>query len=251
MPILKQTQTAGAMKDAVVLDLGDLGRQAARLRMQAEAQAANIITDAEKKAAQLVENASGQGFEQGRAEGLEQGMNEGLEQGRAQALAEAAEQLQQVQTAWSDVAEQWDAHRTQMDREARQSVIEFALKLAERVVHRVIEVDETVIADQLANALALVLRPMDVAVRINPADRPVLTEAMPQLMNEFARFEHIELIDDDTITRGGCSVSYGQGEIDATLDTQLQRVVELILPEESEDVAADGEPMIESSDNDV
>ena len=91
MPILKQTQTAGAMKDAVVLDLGDLGRQAARLRMQAEAQAANIITDAEKKAAQLVENASGQGFEQGRAEGLEQGTREGLEQGRAHEGLEALE----------------------------------------------------------------------------------------------------------------------------------------------------------------
>ena len=59
MPVLKQSGSRLAIKEAVVLDLGDLGRQAAQLRLAAEAKAAKIIGEAEKEAGQLVATASG------------------------------------------------------------------------------------------------------------------------------------------------------------------------------------------------
>jgi len=232
MPVLKSHDAAGFARDAIVLDLGDIGRQAARIRMQAEAKAAQIINDAERKAQQLIEQAEGIGFERGRAEGLARGVEEGRAQGHADALAAAQEQFAQLQTAWADVAEQLDGQRRAMDREARAAVLQFALKMAELLVHRVIEVDPTVVVDQLAAALALVMQPMDVAVRINPADRDTLAEAMPQLMAEFNHFQHVQLLDDETIHRGGCVVTYGQGAIDATVQTQIARVIDVILPPE-------------------
>jgi flagellar biosynthesis/type III secretory pathway protein FliH len=102
--------------------------------------------------------------------------------------------------------------------------------LAEKLVHRVIQIDPTVIVDQVANALAHVLQTMDVTVRVSPADRPVLEEAMPELLAEFGHLKHVRIVDDPEITPGGCIVSYGQGQIDTTLDTQLTRLVELMLP---------------------
>ena len=54
MAVMK-SQAGKVMRDAVVLDLGDLGAQAARLRMQAEARAAEIVGEAERKAQALVE----------------------------------------------------------------------------------------------------------------------------------------------------------------------------------------------------
>ncbi|MEM9253746.1 MAG: FliH/SctL family protein [Planctomycetota bacterium] len=218
------------VRDAVVLDLGDLGAQAARLRMQAEAKAAEIVGDAEAKAKALIDAAHGQGFEQGKAEGHEQGLAEGREIGRQEALAAKAEELAQLVAAWADVAGQWDGYRRELEREARETVLDFALKLGERLVHRLVDVDRSVVVDQLGAALSAVLEPMDVRVLINPADRPTLEEAMPELLAEFAQFEHIKLVDDGDVGRGGCVVSYGQGEVDATLDTQLRRVLEVILP---------------------
>lgn len=230
MPVIKAQQHQVFTKDAIVLDLGDIGRQAARLRMQAEAKAADIVTAAEKHAAQLIASAESKGFEQGHAQGLEQGLREGREQGMTAALAEAREQLDQVQTAWIDVAQQLDNGRKEMSLEARQMVLHFALKLAEKVVHRVIDVDNTVVVDQVAAALAHVLRPLDIVVNINPEDKPILEHALPELMQEFPRLGHIALAADKDIARGGCVVTYGQGEVDATIDNQLQRIVDLILP---------------------
>lgn len=234
MSVIKANNTIGFTKDAVVLDLGDLGRQAARLRMVAEDQAGQIVTKAELKAKELVAGAEKIGFEQGQQAGHEQGLTEGREQGRHEALDESRERLAQLHAAWSDVATQWDAQTKDMAIEARQVIVEFALKMAERLVHRVIEVDPTVVVDQVAGALSLVLKPMDVSVRVHPSELPVISEALPQLMAEFDHLEHIHLTEDMQVSPGGCVVSYGQGQIDASIEKQIQRVVDLILPADLE-----------------
>lgn len=236
MSVIKAHNTVRFTKDAVVLDLGDLGRQAARLRMVAEDKAGQIITQAEKKAKELIAGAEKIGFERGQQAGYERGLEEGRHRGRQEALEESREQFAQLQAAWSDVAGQWDAQTKGMAVEAREVVIEFALKLAERLVHRVIEVDPTVVVDQVAGALALVLRPMDVSVRVHPSELLVISEALPQLMAEFDHLEHIHLTEDAQVGPGGCIVSYGQGQIDATIEKQIQRVVDLILPADTDAV---------------
>jgi flagellar assembly protein FliH len=238
MSVIKAHNTIGFAKDAVVLDLGDLGRQAARLRMVAEDKAASIITEAELKAKELVTGAEQIGLEQGKAAGYEKGLEEGRELGREQALDQFREQFAQLHAAWSDVAEQWDAQTKGMAIEARQVVAEFALKMAERLVHRVIEVDPSVVVDQVAGALALVLRPMDVSVRVSPSDLALISQALPQLLAEFDHLEHIHLTEDAHVSSGGCLVSYGQGQIDATIETQIRRVVDLILPADADDPVA-------------
>ncbi|MEM9348240.1 MAG: FliH/SctL family protein [Planctomycetota bacterium] len=231
MPVLKQHNTTPAMREAIVLDLGDIGAQAARIRAAAETEASKIIADAQAKSALIADRLRKDAEKQGYADGLEKGLAEGREQGRAEALAESAEQLRQLMAAWSQVATDWEQQRTDMEREARQAVLDFALSAAEKIVHRVIEVDESVVVDQAAQALSLVLSAHDASVRIHPVDRPVLEDAMPQLINELDSLGHIELVDDEAITPGGCMVAFGQGRVDATIERQLQRLIDLMIPE--------------------
>lgn len=236
MPVLKQHHNTPAMREAIVLDLGDIGAQAARIRATAETQASKIIADAHAKSEAIAEQLNEQAQKQGYADGIEKGIAEGREQGRTEALAESAEQLRQLTAAWSQVATDWEQQRAEMEREARQAVLEFALAAAEKIVHRVIEVDESVVVDQAAQALSLVLSAHDANVSIHPVDRPMLEDALPELLKELVSLEHIDLLDDDSITPGGCIVSFGQGRIDATIERQLQRLIDLILPEPTEPV---------------
>lgn len=234
MPVLKQHNNTPAMREAIVLDLGDIGAQAARIRAAAETQASKIISEAQAKSESLADELHDQAQKQGYADGLEKGIAEGREQGRAEALAQSSEQLQQLSAAWSQVANDWEQQRTDMEREARQAVLSFALSAAEKIVHRVIEVDESVVVDQAAQALSLVLSSHNANVCIHPVDRPMLEDALPDLIKELASLEHIELIDDESITPGGCVVAFGQGRVDATIERQLQRLIDLILPEPPE-----------------
>jgi len=239
MALIKCQNAASVLKDAIVLDLGDVAKQAQRLRESAQVKARQIIQHAENAADQLAAEAHEQAFEQGHTEGLEKGIAQGRLQGRDEVMAQFSEQMTQLQDAWRDSLTRFDEQRNALDCDARRAVLDLALRFAEKLVHRIIEVDDSVIADQVGAALAHVLKPVDVTVRINPEDRPALEQAMPQLLAEFDHLKHVEVIDDPDINRGGCIASYGQGRIDATVEKQLQRVVELMLPGAVNGVATD------------
>jgi len=230
MAVIKSHNAAGMLKEAIVLDLGDLGRQAAKLQAAAEARARKTLGDAEQEAMRIIADASVIGMQQGKAEGQQQGLAEGRKQGRADALKQSADEFKRVTTAWTEAIRSWEETREAVERDARQAVIELSLRLAEKIVNRIIEVDPSVIVDQVAGALAHVLQRADVTVRINPQDRPVLEEALPGLIAEFAHLQHIRITEDADMLPGGCKVTYGEGEIDATIDTQFARVVDLLLP---------------------
>ena len=249
MAVIKNTETAGMLKEAIVLDLGDIARHAAQIEAAAQAKASRIEADARDRAAQLTENAGTKGFEQGKAAGIEAGREEGREQGRLEAFKQAEAELNQLQQTWAQTGEQLEEYRKTIALEARQSMLELAMRLAEKIVHRAVQVDNTVVVDQVATAFTYALGDYDVTVRISPEDRPTLEQAMPGLMDQFGRFEHVKLVNDDDVRRGGCVLSFGQGCVDATLDTQLRRIVELLMPEpeagqtpadQTEDGVADG-----------
>ena len=213
------------------MDMGDLRRQAAHLLARARQEGRQIVEHATHERDQILAQAREQAFEQGRAEGLEAGLAQGAQQGRDEAFEQHSQQLQTLETEWRDAAQGWQDRRDQIEREARRQVVEFAVLFAGKLVHRVIEVDENVIADQVAVALEQVMRPLEVTVAIHPDDRPVVERALPDLIARIGGLEQVRITDDPAVGRGGCMVRYGEGCIDATIDKQIQRVAELILPE--------------------
>ena len=86
------------------------------------------------------------------------------------------------------------------------------------------------------------LRPLDVLVKINPADRETIEGAMPNLVNEFKYLKSISLDDDELISRGGCEVHFGYGVIDSDVNHQLEKLVDVFLPKgESEKMKSLGD----------
>jgi len=230
MPLMKETQVDQIAHEAIVLDLGDLRKQAEQLMRQAHEQAQRVLDAANTEAKRLTDEAHGighaAGLEAGRAEGIEQGRAEGY----AEALAAMREQLSQVERNWTATLDQLDSQRREMMLDARHDVLELALAIAERVVKRVPAVDPSIIEDQLVAAIEQVARPSDLTISINPQDADLVREALPRIVEQCEQAQHVNVIERDDISRGGCAISYGRGRIDATLDTQLQRIVETLLP---------------------
>lgn len=230
MPVIKGEHAETSVNGAIVLDLADIGRQAEQLRAAARHKATTIIQQAEQRAAQIAAKAHDEALMSGRSEGIQKGRVEGSEQGRQEAIEAARSQFESLHQSWFEAIREWDKNRQDIEQQASKAILAFALRFAERVVHRVVQIDTTVVIDQLAAALAQVLSHTVVTVKIHPDDRPVLEQAMPQLSAQFAHFKGIHLVDDKRIGRGGCILCYGQGRIDATVDTQLNRLAKVIAP---------------------
>ncbi|MEM7577847.1 MAG: FliH/SctL family protein [Planctomycetota bacterium] len=252
MPLLKAQTHQRASKDAVVLDLGDLGRQAAKLRAIAEAKAESILAQARDEAARLTASATETGDARGYEQGQQRGHAEGVEQGKAEALQQHAQQLQKVQQQWAGAIADYEQRFLACEREAAQVALRIGIKLAEKVLHRAVETDEPLALTQLHAALSHVLEPSRVKVHVNPADRDPLAAALPGIVESLDQVTHAHLVADPEITRGGCVVHAGPASIDAQVDTQLNRLASLLLGETQPDepVANEGDsaPTLDESE---
>ena len=242
MAVIKRQQASGLLKEAVVLDLGDIARQAARIEAAAQVKARQIEQTAQQRAAQLTEHASAEGFERGRVAGMTAGTDVGRREGREEAFEAMTAQLEQLRQSWLDAAHRWEEHRRMLESEAPQAVLELALRLTEKIVHRIVQIDDEVVLDQVRAALTHALGDHAVTARVAPEDGEVVQTALPKLTGELAQSRQIDITVDETVPRGGCIISFGQGQVDATLETQLRRAVELLLPDPETGAAAEASP---------
>lgn len=215
---------------AAVLDLSDLDRQAKRILDDAREKASRIMQQAQQEAEQLIANADAIGHQQGLERGMAEGREQGRREGHEQVIAELKPRIESLMRSWMDALQQWEAERTEMILSAREDALAFAVAMGEKVIFRTVQVDGTIIEDQLAEALSLLSQPSRVAVTINPRDRALAEEVLPELLRSLGESSHATIRDDPSVTPGGCVLRTAGGEVDATLETQLDRIVHAILP---------------------
>lgn len=240
MPLIKADQSVSLFKSAIVLDMNDVTEQAEQIKLSARQKAEQLINDAQNKAKQVSDDHASEGYERGYADGMKQGSEKGYQEGfakgekegHAQAVAKARKQFNPLVAAWKDAGQSWDEYHGKLDLDARDSVIELALRLTEKMIHRQLQVDRHLVIDQVTSALKLMTGATRLAIHINPDDKPAMQEVMSELLETFGQFKQMNIIEDANIGRGGCILVHEYGKLNATLETQLQRAVELLLPGE-------------------
>jgi flagellar biosynthesis/type III secretory pathway protein FliH len=134
---------------------------------------------------------------------------------------------------WSAALDSFAQSRDDMLLEAKHDVLRLAVLLAEKIVKRKVEIDDRVAVEQLAEVLGSLAHRTRLRVGVNPLDRSQLELALPALVKRFDA-DHVELYDDPDITRGSVVVATPTGgQIDAGIDTQLERLVAALLPDDS------------------
>jgi flagellar assembly protein FliH len=226
MPLIKQANSNSLVRDAIVLDLGDLRRQADAIVEEAQTEAGRLLDTARAEAARITRDAA----PEGRAQGIAAGRIEGERLGRAEAVKQVSDQLAELMRRWTDAIERWERERAAMMLGAREDVIALAIEIARKVVHRRIEVDSSLVVDQVESALAMVARPTSLRIAVHPADRPLVEQAMPAIIARLADAASIALVEREDIQRGGCILSTAGGEIGANISTQIDRLAESLLP---------------------
>ena len=208
----------------------DVEEQAKALLVRARQAAEKLIVEAQREGAELKKAAHAQGLAEGRREGLTRGAEEGRAAGQQQALEEHRAQLTAAVGALNEAMTDLEAARADLEAAGLEEVVGLAIAVARRVTKRQALIEPEVLAENLREALKLVVHGGDVKVAISPAQRATLDTAMPALRLEFPRLGHVELVDDPGVHPGGCRVYAGGGQVDATLDQQLDRVVADLLP---------------------
>lgn len=178
-----------------------------RAVVEARAEARRIVSEAEEEAARLRAETEASANEL-----REAAYREGLES----ALLELSEHL-------LDAREKRDTALAEVERD----VLRLAVKLAEKIIGREIERDDTTLTEMVATALRNVRQHETVVIRVNPADMPVI-QAHRENLDPAGRARFLDIVPDPRVSHGGCIIESDSGKIDAQLTTQL-RVLERAL----------------------
>jgi flagellar assembly protein FliH len=219
---------------AAPFSMRDIENQARGILLHAREQAEALLAEAQQEGEHLKAQAYAAGLEEGRRDGRKQGELEGAKAGAQQALAEHQEQLSALVNALSTGAAQLDSARRELEAAGLSEVVSLATAIARRVTKRQGMIDPIVLTENLKESMTLVCHAADVRVAIHPNQKATLESALPALKLAFPKLSHVELIEDATISAGGCRVFTARGNVDGDLDAQLDRVVADLLPSQAE-----------------
>jgi flagellar assembly protein FliH len=185
----------------------------------------------QREADELKEAGRAEGLREGLQKGNADGMKQGSEAGRREAFDKHHKEFAAAVAALKAAAIEIEARRFDLEADGLREVVQLAAAIARKVTKRQGMIDEQVLADNLTEAMKLAVGAADVRVAIHPSQRATLTQVLPQLRTDWPALKHIELVDDAGISPGGCRVFTRGGVVDADLDTQLNRVINDLLPE--------------------
>jgi flagellar assembly protein FliH len=175
--------------------------------------AERLLAQATAEAEQLRVQARSEGFEEGRAAGLQAGEAE-IESARG-ALTDAAREVLELRERTVEAVER--------------DAIELGLALAGQIIPAALLAKPEVVAYAVQGALRRVSGQRTLAVLVSPEDletvRAALGERAPGTTEPF------ELRADPSVKRGGTIVRTTEGEVDAQVQTQLERAAEVAFGE--------------------
>ena len=229
MPVMKAAQKSGARDSAIVMDLSDLEREAAHIVQHARQEAARLVAEGRASAERETLRIREQARQAGQKEGLEFGLAQWRQQGHDEALAASAAQLKDLTARWSKTLDLLQQHMPEHVADAREDLVRLALAIARRVTHlealRNRQVAKAVVEETLRTAGAQ----RRVVLLVNPGEADELAEFLPDLLGKMRATEEVELTADAAIPPGGCELRFGAGQIDARIETQLNRIADELL----------------------
>lgn len=231
MTVVKGQDARERAANAVVLDFGDVEREAEAIIAVARERAEAIMTKAREKAQAIVARGQAAGEERGFEVGRAAGIEEGRTLGREAARKDEAQALAALQASWTEALDAWQGERDAMQADAESSIMELALAIAQRIVLRIPQVDPTVVAEQLRESIELAGRPSRMVIEVAPDDRQLVEEVLPAIVGRLGDGDaDARLEENPEMARGGVVVRTDAGRVDASLERQLDRITEALLP---------------------
>lgn len=186
------------------------------LLKQAETTALDLVANAEARVAQIEEEARAHGYQ------------EGFDQGNKA----AHDELDPLFKTMRELIEGVRAQREAVIAGAEPELVRLAMAIAERIVHTEVANNSQVVVENVRAALTRLVSREVVTVRVNPADHETIRQYRDSIVAA-SDVEHLRIVEDRRVDRGGVLVETDAGTIDAKISTQLREAKRAILTEEA------------------
>jgi flagellar assembly protein FliH len=154
-----------------------------------------------------------------------QGYAAGLAEGREAAAAEASLAAEAFAARYSALIDGLQQSLKEVDQSVAEQLLALAIEIANQITRAHLTVREDALLPLIREAIAtLPLHHAHITIRLNPADAADVRRLMGDELSQGGA----QIIEDSSISSGGCLLQAGTSEIDASIETRRKRVLETI-----------------------
>lgn len=199
--------------------------------------AEEIIKNAQDEAAQLLDSARNQ-VEQLLAEAKLQvdtiknnAHQEGFEQGKQDGLLQIKQELNEQLMAALSLFNEAELERERRILDSEVELLKLAQKIAEKIIGMELQSNTAQIQTAVTKqALAKIAGASKIKVKIHPDSLKALTDQnLADLQSVFSEPKPIQIEADPNIAAGGCYIESEQGNVDARIQIQLEKILTELL----------------------
>jgi flagellar assembly protein FliH len=153
-------------------------------------------------------------------ERLQQAYAQGRAAGQQEGAAEASRRLDPAIQSFQAAVEQLAQMRARLRRESERDLIQLALAIARRILHRELSLDPAALEGIASAALARLEARELHRIRVAPQSARVLQQFRERLRLP----ARVEIVEDSGLPPGSILFETTRGELDASVDTQLAEI---------------------------
>ena len=202
------------------VDLEDVQRQAKRIYAEAQQKAALLIDAAEKDAVKIREKA----------------YREGYEEGLSKARVEHEENLQVWLANFSTALEELTETKKRLADEAHEALLQLLRVSIEKICYTA--VDDALILRVLDETLPLIEECTELVVEVNREELDLVTANKHLILQKCVNVKELKIVPSDRVERGGFLATSNTGNIDTTLSTRIDSIIDRF---RSREVQVEGE----------
>ncbi len=198
--------------------------QAAVIKQQAETEAADIIHEAEVRSMEIIQEG-----EQKREKTVGDAYKDGFDKGSEDGYNEGKQEVQRLVDRLHIILEKTMDKRQEILDSTEQQIVDLVLLITRKVVKVISENQRQVVMQNVLQALKHVKGRGDVTIRVNLEDVKLTSEHTREFMAAVESIKSISVAEDSSVERGGCIVETDFGAIDARISSQLSELEQKIL----------------------
>lgn len=174
-----------------------------------------------------------EGYAQGYEIGVEQGHKDGFEGGHAKLEKLLTERIQRLDSVLTFISEPL----SNLDEQVVSQLSDMSILISRQLIRRELHTDPGQVIAAVREAMtALPVNTRDTRIFLHPDDAVLVREVF-SISEE--REQSWKLIEDPSLTRGGCRIEAENSKIDATVENRMNQVVASLLGGEREQDLSD------------
>jgi flagellar assembly protein FliH len=152
------------------------------------------------------------------------GLQKGQEEGRKMALKKAEPLFDTLKKAIDELT---NARSAMLDRH-REQMLEILILIAEKVIHRQVQISPDIIMDTVRAASSHLMETEEIRVRLHPSDFEYIREIEDALAKKLTNRKNVTIVEDSSMGRGGVVIETEFGDIDATIRSQIEHLKDVL-----------------------